>query len=654
MASIKPNPLEFNFSFPYKRIRVFPDRDLRASILEMAMVDTRIMQRLRNTKQLGNSNVSYPTAEHSRFSHSLGVLYWTSKILTSLYDNHNSTSNKEPLVEMNNSLKEYFKGKLTSVPSKIFDNDTFLGITWFQQLVRLYGLLHDITHIPFGHTIEDQASLFERHDDDLPRLNSVFEMLKREVQKSNHFEDIRYSDEIKQIAEEYINLTKSMFVIGYIMTHPNSNDNKRKDWLKEWTAIPELIHKPLLMTYDIVSNTICADLMDYSLRDTLFASMPKTFDKALLTCMKVVTYKTTFYEAEQIDKPMYRLGVNISRKKVRHDIITAILDLLRIRYDLTEKVYYHHTKVITDAMLEKILRSLPTEDKPLNFSEEEIKNLSFTPQDIYDEYLGDEGFLILLEKKLKSNEKLQHPLEILNKMFRRNLYKAAFRINQNEPLSRKGKTKVLRCEKPEGRDEIEKEIIAELNQKHNANISEGDIIISHPPKKMQRKIAKALIEWTDGQIFTFETLPMEANYSNEVGILTERYKTLWSMTVYINPAKIQYIRLIESVCENKFDIHNESILKNYLKEKYVEYYETQDTMTDINHKIISLESGLIASKAAKGGSTLSKEDKDEILEDAYIQAINERKKGKKGKSVKPNANDTDKSDKPELNFEEPK
>jgi HD superfamily phosphohydrolase len=31
-------------------------------------------------------------------------------------------------------------------------------------VLRLAALLHDITHIPFGHNIEDQTGSFPRHD----------------------------------------------------------------------------------------------------------------------------------------------------------------------------------------------------------------------------------------------------------------------------------------------------------------------------------------------------------------------------------------------------------------------------------------------------------------------------------------------------------
>ena len=140
-------------------------------------------------------------------------------------------------------------------------------------------------------------------------------MLRKEIQRSPHFEGIKFGDELRKIADEYINLTKSMFVIGSVTSEPASDDNSRDKWLEEWSKVSEKLHKPLLMTYDIVSNTICADLMDYSLRDTLYASMPKTFDKALLTSMKIVSHKSTFYTTKKKDKSMYRLGVSISRKK---------------------------------------------------------------------------------------------------------------------------------------------------------------------------------------------------------------------------------------------------------------------------------------------------------------------------------------------------
>ena len=474
--------------FPYKRIRVFPECELEASFLEIAMIDTRIMQRLRYTKQLGNSNISYPTAEHSRFSHSLGVLFWVSKMLISLKGNYNKDFNNPVLSELDEAVKNYFKQKVSAINSDIFSNDTFLGVGWFEQLVRLYGLLHDITHIPYGHTIEDQACMFERHDDDLDRLNNVFERLNEEANNSHHFLGESNQEVITAIATEYIYLIKTMFIVGVVCHSPEKEEVHRQEWLNSWQEINTEIKKPLILAYDIVSNTICADLMDYTQRDTLFTCMSKTFDKSLLGYLKILKYETIFYDEKIEAVEMYRLGVSVARKKVRHDVITSILDLLRIRYDLTEKVYYHHSKMILDAMLEKVLRSIPKD--------------FFHVNDIYDNFLGDEGFLLFLEEKIKRKQKegendLTVAHRVLNQMFVRNLFKSVFRINrQSEHLNKGVRENLFNCNNYLGRNSMEEKII-ELGIQKGAYLDPGDIIISYPPQKMQKKVAKALIEWPE-------------------------------------------------------------------------------------------------------------------------------------------------------------
>ncbi len=82
---------------------------------EVKILDTPEVQRLRGVKQLGASSYIYPSATHSRFEHSLGTLFCAQKILTAL-------SSK---LEIDPKLK---------------------------TIIRISALLHDITHIPFGHT----------------------------------------------------------------------------------------------------------------------------------------------------------------------------------------------------------------------------------------------------------------------------------------------------------------------------------------------------------------------------------------------------------------------------------------------------------------------------------------------------------------------
>lgn len=80
---------------------------------ELDVLDSSYVQRLRKVKQLGLSSIVYPTATHSRFSHSLGVLNLSSKMAESL--------------------------ELDDVERKS---------------VRLAGLLHDVGHGPLSHASE--------------------------------------------------------------------------------------------------------------------------------------------------------------------------------------------------------------------------------------------------------------------------------------------------------------------------------------------------------------------------------------------------------------------------------------------------------------------------------------------------------------------
>src|SRR6185436_15169530 len=44
-----------------------------------------------------------------------------------------------------------------------------------ETLIRVSALLHDITHIPFGHTLEDERRVLPRHDKDRERVSYFFE-----------------------------------------------------------------------------------------------------------------------------------------------------------------------------------------------------------------------------------------------------------------------------------------------------------------------------------------------------------------------------------------------------------------------------------------------------------------------------------------------
>lgn len=97
---------------------------------ELQILDHPLMQRLRNINQLALTKYVYPTAEHSRFSHSLGVLACVTKMFDNLFSNEK-------------------KKKAEDVTG--WDHTTTLLNL---KTLRFAALLHDIGHLPFSHATE--------------------------------------------------------------------------------------------------------------------------------------------------------------------------------------------------------------------------------------------------------------------------------------------------------------------------------------------------------------------------------------------------------------------------------------------------------------------------------------------------------------------
>lgn len=110
-----------------KAIRDSIHGDIFLSDLEFEVIDTPEFQRLRRIRQLGMTYLVYPSANHTRFEHSLGSLHLAGRIAERL------------------QLKERERAE-----------------------VRLAALLHDVGHGPFSHTSgELMERFFNQHHEEV-------------------------------------------------------------------------------------------------------------------------------------------------------------------------------------------------------------------------------------------------------------------------------------------------------------------------------------------------------------------------------------------------------------------------------------------------------------------------------------------------------
>src|SRR4030043_646801 len=127
---------------------------------ERDVIDSSWVQRLRRIFQLQSARWVFPTAEHTRFQHSLGTLHVAGTFSERLYP----------------SLLKIFKTELPSFP-------------YVDELLRLAGLLHDTGHGPFCHFFDEQyLSRFNTNHEEIGQhiIREKISPLLKGIRRSPH------------------------------------------------------------------------------------------------------------------------------------------------------------------------------------------------------------------------------------------------------------------------------------------------------------------------------------------------------------------------------------------------------------------------------------------------------------------------------------
>ena len=159
---------------------------INLSKTEVQLLDTRAMQRMGRIRQMGFASYVFPSGEHSRFVHSLGVLCIMGKMCEHLY-------------------RQYGSNEAAAFSFTIDDC----------RKVRIAALLHDVGHFPFSHlsecvysyidNVKSTGDMLEGLDsppnDNIKLLSEIGNFKKRKEKDHEHMgaEVIKNDPEISKI-----------------------------------------------------------------------------------------------------------------------------------------------------------------------------------------------------------------------------------------------------------------------------------------------------------------------------------------------------------------------------------------------------------------------------------------------------------------------
>jgi len=262
---------------------------------ENEIVDSQPFQRLRNIKQLAMTHYIYHGAEHTRFGHSLGVMHLVTKALNSA---------------IKNSMLEFEEPKRK----------------WYEQILRLIALTHDLGHAPFSHASEAVFPDGIEHEDFTVEIITKTEIAGIIDKIGQQF--------VHEYGPEY-NITPQLLCDIYMGKNPGHNF--------EFTFLKSFM-----------DSELDCDKMDYLLRDSYYCGVKYgTFDVERLLSSFTICYSNG----------VPKLAITDGGVQVFEEFVLA-------RYFMFIQVYFHRTRRFFDIMLGKALENvLPNGTYPSDVNE---------------------------------------------------------------------------------------------------------------------------------------------------------------------------------------------------------------------------------------------------------------------------------------------
>lgn len=505
---------------------------------EIDIIDTDAFQRLDGMRQLGAAYLVFRSANHTRFEHSLGTLHQAQRIIEAVNGNPRARRRIDPTG---------------------------------QRLARLFALLHDLTHVPYGHTLEDEFQLLRRHDENAERQQRLL-----------------WGGPIGKLLEEAL------------------ASRKVQDGRSELELLAALLQRgeeaaeelgPYAYVVDLVTNTVCADALDYVPRDLTGCGMPVAIGDHFLDYFDIVPLD------HRDPNHRSRMALRLDKRGMpRPDVESEIHKLLEHRYELVERVFFHHAKNAASAMIARAVQEsgLAEHEEIFDLLSDELLCLAL----ISPQVARALGF-----PSSKSGDP-QLATRLADEVRRRRLYKLAYLGVPDDDVARRAKLIFeTHCSSAAQRATAEDEL-AELS-----GLERGQVLIHIPSPRMLAKEGYVRVMLDDGDtIFLRE---WDTERSRRLESLSRAHERLWRVAVYAHPeAGEEELRLLSNAAGQRFALRcryvKEPHADPYLGELFDQYAELRDWPAHLRSGAIAI-AGRAAAQAHTQGRSASR-TKDAMLD----------------------------------------
>ncbi|MEM7248156.1 MAG: HD domain-containing protein [Acidobacteriota bacterium] len=282
------------------RIRDPIHGSIRLNEAERAILDSPHLQRLRNVRQLGFTDLAFPGATHSRHAHVVGACHVAGLAL-------------DEILERLSGFSDGDRRRLRAAG-------------------RVALLLHDIGHGPFSHTSEKLMP--QRSALDLPAWLGEHPPERRASHEDYGLKMVLDSDLTDLLRKHYGPLDLPPEALAFLLSGKQGPGGP-------WFRVGGLDCGPLLR--QLVSSDLDGDRMDYLLRDSFYTGVSHgQYDLEWLV--------------EQLRACVRERRLELA---LRHRGLFTFEDYLLSRYHMFLSIYLHHTPVCFDYMLEQLVAARP-------------------------------------------------------------------------------------------------------------------------------------------------------------------------------------------------------------------------------------------------------------------------------------------------------